>query len=93
MLFGLLVKVPPSALPHEPLTEVTFAEQLWLVPPLVPLQVQLQGPVPETLEALPAEQRLLVGLLGNAPPSALPHAPSTGVTDAEQLWLDPPLVP
>ena len=39
------------------------ALQLAVVPPLDPAQVQVQGPEPETVEAVPVEQRLVVGAL------------------------------
>jgi hypothetical protein len=38
-----------------------FAEQLAVVPPLLPAHDQVQGPVPETDEAAPTEQRFVVG--------------------------------
>lgn len=78
LLEGLFWNVPPSALPQAPFTVVTLAEQLWLDPPFVPEQVQVHGPVPDTLPAEPAEQRLLEGFEEKSEPSALPQAPFTG---------------
>jgi hypothetical protein len=60
--------VPPLDEPHWPLTgvqqhraeltDVFWAEQEAVVPPSIPRQVQVQGPLPETEDAIPAEQRL-----------------------------------
>ena len=49
------------------------------MPPFNPAQLQAQGPVPVTVEALPAEQRLVVGAVGTVVPFADPQAPFTGV--------------
>jgi len=47
-------------------------------PPFVPEQVQDQGPLPETTEAVPTEQRFPVGAVTYEPPFAEPQAPLTG---------------
>ena len=48
------------------------------LPPCRPVQLQLHGPVPVTLVALPTLHRLPVGWLVNTPPWAAPQAPATG---------------
>ena len=40
---------------------VLLAEQLAVVPPFVPVQLQFHGPVPDTVVGVPVEQRLVVG--------------------------------
>jgi hypothetical protein len=86
----------PLAVPHDPLI-IKFAEQLAVDPPLLPLQDQVQGPVPKTVVADPAEQRLVVGADDRLAPFDEPQTPLTGVGAllrlAEQATLDPPLLP
>ena len=53
------------------------AEQLALVPPLEPTQVQLQGPLPLTADVVPALQRSAVGALVKSALFEESHAPST----------------
>ena len=55
------------------------AEQLAVVPPFSPAQLQVQGPEPVTALALPVVQRLVLGAAVKVPPWAVPHAPSTGI--------------
>ena len=88
---GAEVKSPPLLLPHTPVT-IRFAEQLAFEPPLVPLQVQLQGPVPETVEAVPLPQRLEVGAEVKSPPLLLPQEAFT-MRFAEQFAVEPPFDP
>ncbi len=66
-----------------------FAEQLAVVPPLDPVQLHVQGPVPLTAVAVPALQRLVVGAVVKVPPLDEPHTPFTGVNvkEADMLWL------
>ena len=56
-----------------------FAEQLAVEPPFDPAQLQVQGPLPVTVLALPAVHRLVVGAVVKTPWLAEPHWPSTGV--------------
>jgi hypothetical protein len=93
---GALVTPTPLADPHAPLTGVAglLAEQLVLVPPLRPVQVQDHGPVPLIGVAVPAVQRLVVGVVETVAPFALPQAPLTAaVLLAEQLAVVPPFDP
>jgi hypothetical protein len=53
-----------------------LAEHFAGVVPLDPVQFQVQGPVPLTAEAVPAEQRLLAGAVFVKVPLADPHAPA-----------------
>jgi hypothetical protein len=68
------------------------AEQLAVVPPLLPAHVQSHGPIPFTVEAVPTEHKFLVGLTVVATPFAEPHNPLTP-SRAEQLAVEPPLDP
>jgi len=44
----------------------------------LPEQDQVQGPEPETVDAVPETQRFEVGVLVNCPPLEEPHWPLTG---------------
>ena len=70
--------------PLPPATLVVMV-QLWIValqvasvPPFVPAHVQLQGPVPVTVDAVPVAHKLLVGTAVIIVPLALLHLPLTG---------------
>ena len=54
-----------------------FAEQLAVEPPPDPAQVQVQGPVPPTVLAVPAVHRLVVGAEAKVPPLDEPQTPMT----------------
>jgi len=54
---------------------------LAFVPPPEPLQFHVQGPVPETDDAVPEEHRLAVGADVKLCPLADPHAPFTTAVD------------
>ena len=88
---GALVKLCPFDEPHAPLTS-RLAEQFALEPPLVPVQVQFHGPLPETEDAVPAPQRFEVGALKKPCPFDVPQVPLTSRL-AEQFALEPPLDP
>jgi hypothetical protein len=91
---GAEVTARPLALPHEPLL-TSWAEHSAVEPPLAPAQFHDHGPLPETLEALPAEHRLLEGAEVTSVPLALPQAPLTAalLTGAEHCAVVPRLVP
>src|SRR5262249_31712452 len=73
-------KALPFADPHAPLTDKDFcAKQLAVAPPFRPAQVHVQGPVPATAEAVPAEQSLVAGAVRTVVPLADPHIPATAV--------------
>ena len=78
---GLALTVAPFEEPHAPFTgglEAIFvAEQVAVVPPLLPAQLHAHGPLPPTDDAAPAMQRLAVGALMCATPAAAPHTPFT----------------
>jgi len=59
-LAGALLTATPFAEPHAPFTGAggSFAAQIAMVPPLLPRQLQFQGPLPVTVVAVPALQRL-----------------------------------
>src|SRR3954447_15193265 len=48
-----------------------------VVPPLRPMQLQVHGPIPVTMEAVPVLHRLVVGALVRVTPLAPPQAPYT----------------
>lgn len=56
----------------------TGAEQVALVPPLLPLQFQLQGPLLLTEVDVPVLHKFIVGALLTSTPLAVPHTPLTG---------------
>lgn len=74
--FGAVKKLCPFEEPHSP---CRLAEQLMVVPPFDPAQVQFHGPDPVGSEAVPALQRRFeVGAVENPSPFADPQAPLTG---------------
>jgi hypothetical protein len=63
LVLGAEERLAPLLLPQTPLTD-KLAEQAVeevLVPPLAPLQPQVQGPEPLTEVAVPVAQRFVVG--------------------------------
>ena len=76
---GAALADAPFALPHAPFTAGggATAEQVAVVPPLLPTQLQIQGPLPVTAVAVPALQRFAVGALVMSAPFEEPHAPLT----------------
>lgn len=50
-----------------------------VVPPFEPTHDQFHGPEPVTLEAVPAEQRFVVGAVVRVVPLLVPHTPFTAV--------------
>ena len=74
-----MVTVPLESQSPAFVSAVLVAEQLAFVPPLLPIQLQLQGPVPVTAVAVPIVQKLVVGATVNVVPLLLPQAPFTGV--------------
>ena len=71
---GVVLKgVVPLALPHAPAI-ICGAEQLALLPPFRPAQLQLQVLLALPTElAVPVEQRPAMGLVAEATPFAAPH--------------------
>ena len=78
---GAVVNIPPLDDPQTPSTGVAWrvAAQPAVVPPLTPVQLHDQGPVPVTEVADPAPQRPAEGAVVNIPPLDDPQTPSTGV--------------
>ena len=74
-VLGALLAVVPLAEPQEPFTAAGGAEQLAVVPPLLPVQDQFHGPLPLTAEAVPALHRFVAGVLLTVAPLAEPHCP------------------
>src|ERR1700722_15460092 len=56
----------------------TEALQLAATPPFCPEQLHFHGPVPLTADAVPAEQRFVVGALLSIAPADDPHMPLIG---------------
>jgi hypothetical protein len=93
LLVGALVRTAPFDEPHAPLTaEDVGAQHNPVAPPLLPVQLQVHGPLPLTADAWPALQRLALGAVLTATPFALPHVP-TILSRAEQLAVVPPFEP
>jgi hypothetical protein len=84
-LAGAALTATPFAEPHAPFTGAggSFAEQIAVVPPLLPAQLHDHGPLPLTLDAVPALQRFAVGALVRSAPFEEPHAPSTAAPPLE----------
>ena len=78
------------AVPQDPLTDDKLAEQDAFVPPLIPLQFHVQGPVPETVEAFPALQRLVEGAVENVPPFDDPQTPLINLFELHEAVVPPP---
>lgn len=74
----LTVPLPPVTLA---LTVYVWmlALQVDVVPPLLPLHVQLHGPVPVTAVAVPVVQKLVVGTIVYVPLLLIPQVPLIGV--------------
>ncbi len=72
--------------------EAEIVAQLAFEPPLLPEQLHVHGPVPDTAEAVPDEHKLDVGLTVAAEPLADPHAPLV-FSGAEHESVVPPFVP
>ena len=94
LVVGIDVLLVPFEIPQTPLI-IKLALQLADDPPFDPLQVQAQGPVPVTAEAVPVEQRLAIGADDKLELFDAPHTPSIGAAlhEAEQLADDPPFDP
>lgn len=101
MVVGAVVTLTPFAEPQTPLIgggggAVFEAEQLAVVPPLLPVQDQAHGPVPVTVCAVPVWQRLVVGIVATVVPFAAPQVPLIGVgagaTTTFTDWLAVPPV-
>ncbi|PKO57601.1 MAG: hypothetical protein CVU24_18670 [Betaproteobacteria bacterium HGW-Betaproteobacteria-18] len=88
LLVGLLVTLVPPVAPQLPFTgagtDAKLAEHEALAPPFDPLQVQLQGPLPDTSGVEPSPQRFAVGAIKSVRPWAEPQTPSTGMA---VVWL------
>ena len=96
--FGAVLKLLPFALPQEALIGAAFffALQAALVPPLVPPQLQFQGPEPLTELALPMLHKSVLGAVLKLLPFAPPQEALMGggaFFFALQDALRPPLVP
>jgi hypothetical protein len=84
---GLVLTEAPFAVPHAPLTfvvEASLSEHAAVLPPLLPAQLHDHGPVPLTVDAVPAVQRLVVGLVPTVNPFDEPHTPLTALGDVEE---------
>ena len=90
---GAEERLAPFEDPQEPLV-MRLAEQLAVVPLYWPVQLQVQGPEPETEEAVPMAQRLELGIELKLAPFEDPQEPFIGIIPpVAQLAEDPPLVP
>ena len=86
LVVGALVRVAPFEEPQTPFTpcaDASFtAEQVAVVPPLLPVHVHDHALLPLTADAVPALQRFVVGALARLAPFEEPHAPLTVVVVA-----------
>jgi hypothetical protein len=80
LVVGADARVMPLDEPQTPFTGdgLSCAEHEAVVPPLEPAHDQLHGPAPLTPDAVPAEQRLVVGADARVAPLDEPHWPFTG---------------
>lgn len=86
---GAVITVPPDVSQVIPLDN-NVAEQESELPPLIPSQGHVHGPVPDTAPAVPTAQRLVVGAVEKLPPSADPHTPSAVIVpSANSTGVDP----
>jgi hypothetical protein len=95
-LVGAVLVMTPFAGPHWPFTGGAEAPQIAVLPPFDPAQVQLQGPLPVTVDGVPALQNPLVGAVLVMTPFAGPHWPFSGGAEASgapQIAVLPPLLP
>ena len=76
-----------------PLEDSASTSQLAVVPPLLPVQLQVHGPVPATAVAVPVAQRLVVGATFDVVPLADPQVPFTLAIFAKQAPTSPPAAP
>ena len=88
---GDVSALTPFAVPHTPSIDM-FALQDALLPPLIPLQVHVNGPEPDTAVGDPTEQRLVDGGAYKLPLFDDPHTASRR-SDAEHDALVPPFDP
>lgn len=64
-----------------------LAAQLALLPPFLPAQLQVHGPLPLTPLAVPVLHKLVVGAVVKVLPLALPQTPLTGIGIRVKLKL------
>ena len=76
--FGSVVPPIPASTANVWEDVASCAEQSALVPPLLPLQLHVQGPLPLTALGAPTAQRLAAGALVNRAPDEEPQAPFIG---------------
>ena len=69
-----------------------LAEQLAVVPPFWPAQLQFHGPEPVTALAVPAVQRLALGAVVKVPPCDAPQTPSTGLAVNVAVTVQLPVI-
>ena len=82
--------------PVLPVDDASLSVHEAALPPLLPAQLHAHGPLPLTVDAVPAVQRFAVGAVLTDAPFEEPHAPFTGARtafDAEQVAVVPPLLP
>jgi hypothetical protein len=84
---GALVRSVPLEAPQLALTS-SNAEHDAVVPPLLPVQLQSQGPLPLNDETEPVLQRPVVGALVRSAPFDAPQLPLTAApTEAASRWM------
>jgi hypothetical protein len=83
---GAVLTATPFDAPHAPFAS-SCAEHCAVVPPLLPAQLQANGPEPVTDEAVPAVHRPEAGALVTSVPFDDPHAPFTAGAEGETARL------
>ncbi len=88
-LVGLALAATPLAAPQAPLVALVarLAWHMAVAPPDDPAQDHVQGPLPETAEASPTLQRLVLGAVENAALFEVPQTPATGAPPTAKLAL------
>jgi len=82
---GAVYEEVPFEEPQVPSRGTPPVEQEAESPPYCPAQVQVQGPLPETEDAVPVAQRLVEGIEERLAPLEEPQAPSLGSSEVKRL--------
>jgi hypothetical protein len=73
-------------------TGVRLAEHPAVVPPLLPVHAHVQGPEPETGDAVPEEQSPVVGAVDTGVVFEIPQVPEIAIGVGDPPPVDPPPV-
>lgn len=90
LVVGALLNSAPLAAPHAPLSANCDAAHEAVVPPLLPLQLQVHVPPPATEDAVPALHNPELGAVLAATPFAAPQAPFANSSAEQEVEAPPP---